>query len=219
MGLKTVQKKHKKLTDFTRKTSSTVSESKDEVLENTEVSRNKTEKTVNGETVLKELLEVLMQKQKTTQLEEIAEEKHAEIPAAKEITPEIQPVKEEKLAEIAQEAFQKGEITIIECNKQGLCIDGKKISDVFEAKGLKWQRTFLSTTRLPIYLDFVAEEAEVKGRVGKAFIIVSARGAKAIVPDDFLCEALKRYGILIDADKCFNYKPSPWVEKSRRRQR
>ncbi|MEM2170848.1 MAG: hypothetical protein QXP03_06370 [Desulfurococcaceae archaeon] len=214
-----MQKKHKKLTDFTRKTGYTTPGSKSEASEEVKGGRGEAEKAVDGEMVLKEVLEVLIQKQRNAQSREAVEEKRVEAPTKGDVKPEIEPVRDEKLAEIAQEAFGKEEITIIECNKQGLCVDGRKLSDVFEAKGLKWQRTFLNTTRLPIYLDFIAEEAEVKGRVGKAFIIVSARGAKAIVPDDFLCEALKRYGILIDTDKCSNYRPSPWVEKTRRRQR
>jgi hypothetical protein len=83
---------------------------------------------------------------------------------------------------------------------------------------LKWQRSFLNTTRIPIFLDFIAEEAEIKGRVGKAAVVVSSRGAKAIIPEDFICEAISRYGIILNIDKCSNYKPSPWAERTKKKQ-
>ncbi|MEM1638707.1 MAG: hypothetical protein QXJ69_01335 [Desulfurococcaceae archaeon] len=212
-------KKHKKLTDFIKKPSAPGEEdakqNKKEA-ENRQIPSSEEE----SEFVFEELVKLIEQKQKSiVQQEEAVESRKPVAKSEVKEEREPKPFEEDKIINVAHEAFLK-DITVIECNKQGICVDGRRLGEVFEdSRGLKWQRSFLNTTRIPIYLDFIAEEAEIKGRVGKALVVVSSRGAKAIIPDDFICEAVSRYGIILDIDKCVNYRPSPWADKARKKQK
>jgi hypothetical protein len=213
-----LEKKHKKLTDFIKKPS--VKEDKEQVEKETiEVAKKDVSagEAGGGEEVLVELVKILEQKQKAVEAQKPSLKTNVR-EEEKEVK-ELRPFEEDKVISIAQEAFQR-DIRLIECNKQGVCADGRKLGEVFEdSKGLKWQRSFLNTTRIPLFLDFIAEEAEIKGRVGKAAVIVSSRGAKAIIPEDFICEAISRYGIILSIDKCSNFKPSPWADRTRKKQK
>lgn len=123
----------------------------------------------------------------------------------------------EKLTLIAREAALKMQVEFIECDKQGNCSDGKKVSEVFEdSRGVKWQRAFLPTSRSPIFLNFIAEDSKIIGRVGRALIIETSRGARAIIPEDYICELTSRYGIILNIDKCNTYKTSPWSDRGGR---
>lgn len=222
-----MQKKHRKLTEFTKKQSmEQVSEGAEQGERAPKAGSAEAAKGVNGESVIKEVFEILLQKQRQRAevgqqpVSEVAGEKIVEKALAEEKCrdkPGL--IQVERLVEVAQEAFQKKEFRYLECNKQGICADGRQLGEVFLDRGLRWQRTFLSTTRLPIFLDFVAEESVIRGRIGKAFIVVTERGAQAIIPEEFICEAAKRYGVLVNIDKCVNYRVFPWAEKSRRKQK
>ncbi|MEM2025630.1 MAG: hypothetical protein QXW94_05000, partial [Desulfurococcaceae archaeon] len=170
-----------------------------------------------SDTVLREVLEAIMQRQRSSQVE--AEKQPVQV-EAEERSQVIEKQVENKILELAQEAYKRINVKLIECDKHGVCVDGKRIGEVFEdSKGLRWQRGFLNTSRLPIFIDYIAEEAKITGRVGKAFIIVSSRDAKAIIPDDYICEATSRYGILINLERCSGYKVSPWSSKSRKKEK
>lgn len=120
----------------------------------------------------------------------------------------------EKLLLLAREAASKLQVEFLECDKQGNCSDGKRIGEVFEdSRGVKWQRGFLVTSRLPIFLNFIAENSKIVGRVGKALIIETERGARAIIPEDYICEMTSRYGVILNIEKCSTYKTSPWSER------
>ena len=221
-------RKHRKLTDFAKKKQEREDEAwkAESNVKRLEEKPGEEGSVVDSNKVFEEVLAVIAQKQRaTTQREvvsEVAQVETSETQATRgkvEVAIEVGK-REEKLFEVAYEAFAKKDIKIIECNKQGTCTDGKKLGEVFEdSRGLKWQRSFVNTTRLPIFLDFIAENAQIKGRVGKASIVVLASGARAIIPDEYLCEVVKRLGVLIDIDKCSNYKTSPWAERTRRKQK
>jgi len=227
-----VQKKQKKLTDFVKTksqkstpSSSTESrrveaseqrESREDVFIDIDelLARIHQRKQSNSTTSMQQQTP---QQQSTTPTTTVEREvvKKEEVKVKQEDTAVIQ----DRISEIAQRALER-DITIIECDKMGVCQDNRRLGEVFEDEyGVKWQRTFINTTRLPIFLDFIAEEAEIKGRVGKAYVVVTTSGAQAIIPDEFICEAVTRYGVLLKIDKCINYKPSPWAEKSRRKQK
>lgn len=108
-------------------------------------------------------------------------------------------------------------VRIVECDQQGVCNDGRRIGEVFtDEYGLKRQRGFINTTRLPIFLDFIVEEAEANPVLKKAYVVRTARGSLALVPDDFICELNSRYGIIVSSmDKCVNYRSNPWRERNR----
>jgi len=108
-------------------------------------------------------------------------------------------------------------VKTIECDQQGLCSDGRSIGEIFvDEYGVKRQRGFINTTRLPIFLDFIAEEAEARPVLRKAYEVKTSRGSLALVPEDFLCELSSRYGVLVsNIDKCLNYRSTPWRERSK----
>lgn len=122
---------------------------------------------------------------------------------------------ESTLNQITIDAYSRKGILLVQCDKRGECEDGVKVGEVFsDSRGVRWQRTFIETTRLPIYLNFIVEEALIKGKVGKAFNIVTSRGARALIPEDYICEAISRYGLDIKIEKCRNYKILPWSERT-----
>ncbi|WP_042667237.1 hypothetical protein [Desulfurococcus amylolyticus] len=123
-----------------------------------------------------------------------------------------------KLMEIIKIISSSKLVRTIECNQQGICNDGRRIGEIFtDEYGIKRQRGFINTTRLPIFLDLIVEEAEAMPALrDKAYIVKTKRGSLALVPDDFICELNSRYGIIIPAiEKCVNYKSGPWIDRGR----
>ncbi|MCS7128758.1 MAG: hypothetical protein N3E36_06420 [Sulfolobales archaeon] len=93
----------------------------------------------------------------------------------------------------------------ISCDESGLCIDGRRLSEVFTDEfGVRRQRAYLKTTRYAIYLDWAIEEGRVKKILPEAYLVETERGARAIVPTSFLCELAKRYGVILGDYKCSN---------------
>lgn len=203
------QVKHKKLVDFTKK-------KEESRVEASSTSRG--EKIESSERFIEEIIEVIEQKQRESTSNIVIEERPGKtIDKLGELE---KPVDQSmsKITSMVEKSFKNSSVKFIECNKQGICNDGRRISEVFEDEdGLKWQRGFLNTTRLPIFLDFLAEDARIIGRIGKAIIVESIRGSRAIVPDSFICEIISRYGILLDVDKCSNYKALSWGEKGKKK--
>jgi hypothetical protein len=216
-----LQKRIKKLTDYAKKEEAKQGlEAGRESQESTSREISKQPAKADGvEFSIEEVLQIIERKHKATQqgksveaVEGKASEKVEEQQVERQKEPEL-----EEILEIARRAGERREIKIIECDKSGMCTDNRRVGEVYQDEhGIKWQRTFISTTRLPIFLDFLAEEAELKGRIGKAFVIETSRGGRAIIPDDFICEAVSRYGILINVEKCASYKSTPWAEKTKR---
>lgn len=212
------EKKFRRLTEFAGKSKGSVD---DKAVPNQAGSMSldsgKKDVDKDSDNTISELVNVLMQRFKTGEKEGKATAKKN---LGKEGVDERRISKDllaDKLGELIKTAISRTEVKVIECNQQGVCSDGKKIGEVFEdEKGVKWQRGFLNTTRLPIFLDFIAENAVIKGKIGRAYVIETSRGTEAIVPEDFICEMTSRYGVLLDIDKCVNYRVSPWTEKGQR---
>lgn len=100
-------------------------------------------------------------------------------------------------------------INEIMCDNNGLCRDNRKLSEIFvDEYGFKRQRGFVRTTRAPIFLDWIVEEAIVSKILPTAYKVETSRGAVALVPESFLCELDKRYGVLLKNYDCRNYKLS-----------
>jgi len=95
------------------------------------------------------------------------------------------------------------------CDASGRCSDGISVGEIYVDKyGFKRQRGYVNTTRLPIFIDWIVEEAFVRELFPKTYVVESSRGSLAVVPEDFLCELHARYGVvLVNYDKCKNYKP------------
>lgn len=208
-----MQKRYKKLTDYAKRQEEDAA--RQPKLDEKSVTPDR--KIAEGsESVLREVLEAIIQRYRST---------HAETSKQARQEPEETGETERRstaneILELAQEAYQRTEVKLIECDKQGTCNDGRRVGEVYEdSKGLKWQRGFLSTSRIPIFVDFIVEEAKIAGRVGKAFIIVSSRDSKAIIPEDYICEASSKYGILLDLEKCSSFRISPWSSKSKKKQK
>lgn len=127
-------------------------------------------------------------------------------------------ITENTLNQLSIEAYNRKDIVLIQCDKKGECEDGIRVGEVFsDSHGVKWQRTFIETTRLPIYLNFIVEEASIRGKVGKAFNVITSRGARALIPEDYICEAINKYGLEIEIDKCLNYKIISLSEKTKKK--
>lgn len=111
--------------------------------------------------------------------------------------------------ELLKELLNKpvGPERAVTCSNDGTCSDGIRISEVFrDEKGVVRQRGFIRTSRIPIILDWVVEHGTVKKILPKAYKLVTQRGAKALVPEEFICELATRYGILINNYDCKNYQ-------------
>ncbi len=90
----------------------------------------------------------------------------------------------------------------LKCNSGGKCTDGRRLGEIYVDKyGFKRQRGFVRTTRTPVYVDWIVEEATTSKLLPKAYKLVTSRGAVAIIPDDFLCELQERYGVIIKNDE------------------
>ncbi len=90
----------------------------------------------------------------------------------------------------------------LKCDSSGKCTDGRRLGEIYVDKyGFKRQRGFVRTTRTPVYVDWIVEEATISKLLPKAYKLVTSRGAVAIIPDDFLCELQERYGVIIKNDE------------------
>ncbi len=100
-------------------------------------------------------------------------------------------------------------INEIICGSDGVCKDNKRLSEIFvDEFGFKRQRGFVRTTRAPVFLDWIIEEAIVSKILPTAYKVETSRGAIALIPENFLCELDKRYGVLLKNYDCSNYKLS-----------
>ncbi len=110
------------------------------------------------------------------------------------------------------------ELKRIECDAEGACNDGHRISDVFiDEHGFRRQRGFVRTTRIPVFLDWIVEEATVYRLLERAYVVETERGAMAIVPVDFLCELDKRYGVLLKNYDCSKHTTNPYAASSHKK--
>jgi len=208
MGFLVSARKLKKITDFASKTPKSEKKPSEEEFKS------------NNESIeIEELLRTRVRREKieekppTTTTRSIEEQKQPTKIQATETPSSINNTLE-KLLLLAREAASRLQVEFLECDKQGNCNDGRRIGEVFEdSRGVKWQRGFLVTSRLPIFLNFIAEDSKIVGRIGKAFIIETAHGAKTIIPEDYICEMTSRYGVILNIEKCSNYKTSPWSER------
>jgi len=109
-------------------------------------------------------------------------------------------------------------INEIMCGSDGLCKDNKRLSEIFiDELGFKRQRGFIRTTRAPVFLDWIIEEAVVSKILPTAYKVETSRGAIALIPENFLCELDKRYGVLLKNYDCSNYKLSISSNEKRRK--
>lgn len=108
-----------------------------------------------------------------------------------------------KVLENLEKILNDSNINVIECTSNKECSDGISVGEVFVDKyGIKRQRGFLKTSRMPIYVDFIVEKGEVEPVLRRAYVVRTSRGAMAIVPSSFLCELSTRYGVLLEANEC-----------------
>ncbi|MET1160555.1 MAG: hypothetical protein ABWW65_06290 [Thermoprotei archaeon] len=166
--------------------------------------------------VLEDFLKEL-KKRRTTSKPEKEEEKS--IRGIEEVILSKTPVPSGK---VLDEILERGlGIDDVRCDNTGRCSDGHNIGDVFtDSYGFKRQRGFVNTTRLPVFLDWIVEEAVVQKVLPRAYSVKTSRGSIALIPEDFLCELHTRYGVILkNYDKCVNYKPVIGREtvKSRRK--
>ncbi|QOR94246.1 hypothetical protein IMZ38_06405 [Thermosphaera chiliense] len=183
----------RKLTEFFKKNTQEDSEKKPvgNVSEQLKPSESSVE-----EDVAKHILELVESRTGQSKTRSLVEE---------ESSKEVSSVKTSKpLADELLEQILAEEIKPIECDNKGVCTDGIKVGEFFIDKyGVKRQRGFVNTTRLPVYLDVVVEEAKVSPLLSKAYSIQTSRNALAIVPEDFICELQERYGVVLEGfEKC-----------------
>ncbi len=158
----------------------------------------------------------LEEKSNENRLKPKAEENKATSVAEKEKTPVVTGIK--KNEEIKQSIIRSNiiptgrvldeilnkELTdeFLKCDSSGKCTDGRRLGEIYvDEYGFKRQRGFVRTTRTPVYVDWIVEEATISKLLPKAYKLVTSRGAVAIIPDDFLCELQERYGVIIKNDE------------------
>jgi len=170
-----------------------------------------------SEFVINELLEIVKEKQKIAR--EVRAEKKVGVEEQSELSRPLVP-SGEILDQILQEGLDTGDV---KCNNMGKCNDGKNIGEIFVDKyGFKRQRGFVNTTRFPVFLDWIVEEAEVQKILPRAYSVRTNRGSLALIPEDFLCELHTRYGVILkNYDKCRNYRSiiGREAQRSRRKRR
>ncbi len=108
---------------------------------------------------------------------------------------------------ILDELLYKGLGTMdVRCNEKGECSDGLSVGSVYTDKyGFRRVRGYLITTRIPVYTDWIIEEAVIKKILPRAYRLETNRGAVALVPDDYLCTLQERWGVIIkNYGKCRN---------------
>ena len=139
-------------------------------------------------------------------------EKETSVPHKEEVPKEVvllrTPIPE---GDILRKLLEKPIRTINEtmCSSNGLCKDNRRLSEIFiDEFGFKRQRGFVRTTRAPVFLDWIVEEAVVSKILPTAYKVETSRGAIALIPENFLCELDKRYGVLLKNYDCSNYKLS-----------
>lgn len=106
---------------------------------------------------------------------------------------------------VLEEILFKGlEAEDVRCDQSGKCSDGHFVGEVFEDKyGFKRQRGYVNTTRLPIYLDWIIEEASVNKLFAQVYLVKTNRDSLALIPEEYICELNRRYGVIIkNYDKC-----------------
>ncbi len=105
---------------------------------------------------------------------------------------------------VLEEILGKGLGEDIRCDSSGKCSDGKRVGEIFTDRyGFKRQRGYVNTTRLPIYVDWIVEEAVVSKVLPKAYSVKTSRGSLALIPEDYLCELHTRYGVILkNYSKC-----------------
>ncbi|MCD6488590.1 MAG: hypothetical protein J7K21_05130 [Desulfurococcales archaeon] len=165
------------------------------------------ESTFSKNNVVKEptLQEISMKEATSNGL--IVTEKPEEEKVEKHVLSSIALPSGEILRKLIEKPIELG--SIISCNNQGECSDGIKISEIFvDNFGFRRQRGFVRTSRLPIILDWLIEEGVVKKVLPRAYKLETNRGALALVPEDFICELVKRYGVIIKNYDCSNYQVS-----------
>ncbi|MCY0868685.1 MAG: hypothetical protein OWQ48_05605 [Desulfurococcus sp.] len=162
----------------------------------------KPESSVSGEGDIDEIREILLRKSREAKGgREATEGSPSQSPA--EASSSRVTVDATSTSRIIESIVSSKSVKIIECNQHGVCMDGKRIGEIFvDEYGIKRQRGYVNTTRLPIFLDFAVEEAEVKPVLKKALIVRTEKGSLALVPEDFICELSSRYGILLSIEKC-----------------
>jgi len=185
---------------------------KSDVLEGVE-GKTTGDKEVKPSSFIDEVLRNLIQSRSIQTVKEPSVEKQVDTLESKPVVPE-----RDVLDRILYEGLHDGEVI---CHSNGTCSDGHNVSDIYVDKyGFRRQRGFVTTTRLPVYLDWIVEEAIVEEIMPRTFVVKTNRGTLAVIPEDFLCELHTRYGIIIkNYDKCKNYKPSVSRDTSRRRKK
>jgi len=148
-------------------------------------------------------------------------EKETLVPHKEEVPKEVvllrTPIPE---GDILRKLLEKPIRTINEimCSSDGLCKDDRRLSEIFiDEFGFKRQRGFVRTTRAPVFLDWIVEEAVVSKILPTAYKVETSRGAIALIPENFLCELDKRYGVLLKNYDCSNYKLSISPSEKRRK--
>ncbi len=147
----------------------------------------------------------------------IEAEKRVEMGSPREIKLQETPIPR---GEILHKLLEKPIRTVNEimCGPDGLCRDNRRLSEVFiDEYGFKRQRGFVRTTRLPVFLDWIIEEAVVTKILPTAYKVKTSRGAVALVPENFLCELDKRYGVILKNYDCSNYKLSITPSEKKKR--
>ncbi len=219
---KTVSAAEKETAPITRLLESLEKKQKQETVGKEEVS----EKKESSATIIDEILKILSEQEETGFREEKRREKAEaekkpekpkEIEKEKDVREKVVQTKEEKplveLGIITGELIKKllalpvGPERGIVCDNTGKCSDGRNISDIFvDNYGVKRQRGFIRTSRIPIIVDWVAEKARAEKILTKAYKVETSRGAMALIPDEFICDMVKRYGVLIEGVDCSNYQ-------------
>ena len=158
----------------------------------------------------------LEEKSKENRFKPKAEEKKATSVAEKEKTRVVTGIKKNEeikqsiirsniipTGRVLDEILNKGLTDeFLKCDNSGKCTDGRRLGEIYVDKyGFKRQRGFVRTTRTPVYVDWIVEEATISKLLPKAYKLVTSRGAVAIIPDDFLCELQERYGVIIKNDE------------------
>jgi len=217
-----VPEKHKTILDYlkTSETRSATLKSQQQSAESTE--DGKAQPTSSG---FDEVLKTLVELKKMVQSSEasLSSSSSSGSTAALKAPPQsLQTPINMPTGQILDEILYKGLMQEdVSCNAGGQCSDGRSVGEVFvDRYGFRRQRGFLNTTRLPVFLDWIVEEAVVKELFPKTYVVETSRGSLAVIPEDFLCELHTRYGVLIlNYDKCKSYRPIIGGESKKRRSR
>lgn len=166
------------------------------------------------EEIIEDLLSIITARKTVEKTKKTVEKPREETRGEKKETPEEVDI-EKLVAELGEVRLPAGRLIDIilekglgtddvRCDEYGRCSDGVNVGVIFTDKyGFQRQRGFLRTTRIPVYMDWIVEEAVVTKILPKAHKLVTNRGAVALVPEDFICELQERYGVILkNYDKC-----------------